>query len=368
MKIKSITIRNFKRFVDNLHIDFVHQTLGQVSDRFLVLGDNGAGKTTILQAIALPLALATRQARSIFEFDWIGFLPGRYRKWGVPQIELEVWFSDEENALTRELALEWKKLQPANSDRSFTVPGQSRQVKLTLDGEQIHTEKYDEQFQFMGRFYAAQLRNRGVNVMQHFANLPGAFWFPQTRTVGDSGMSSKQTAFDSENGNLHSGQMSFDTGVGKLREYLNGWMLERQSRNYPIDYISELEKLFQRVFPNRSFAGVEMMPGVDAPLSKDYFFLLNDGKRTYDLAEMSAGEQSIFPILYEFVRRRIAHSVVLIDEVDLNLHPTAARDVVVSLPKLAPDCQFILTTHSETVTSVVGNDEIYRLAGGSLCL
>ena len=367
MKVKSVTLKDFKRFND-LHIDFIHHALEQVSSRFLILGDNGAGKTTILQAIALPLALATRQARSIFEFDWIGFLPERYRKWGVPQIELEILFTDEENTLTRELALEWKKLQPASSERSFTLPGQSRLVKLFLDGEQPRTEQYDEQFQFLGRFYAAQLRSRGVNVMHHFPNLPGAFWFPQTRTVGDSGMASRQTAFDSENGALHSGQMSFDMGVGKLREYLNGWMLERQSRSYQVDYISELEKLFKRIFPGRSFAGVEMMPGVDAPLSKDYYFLLNDGSRTYDLAEMSAGEQSVFPILYEFVRRRIAHSVVLIDEVDLNLHPTAARDVVVNLPKIAPTCQFILTTHSETVTSVVGNDEIYRLPGGSLCL
>ncbi len=368
MKVKSVTIKNFKRF-ENLHIDFIHQSLEQISNRFLVLGDNGAGKTTVLQAIALPLALATHQARSIFEFDWIGFLPGRYRKWGLPQIELEVLFTDEENALTRELALEWQKIQPANSGLSFTPPAANNTVTLRLDGEQFDTAgDYSERFQFLGRFYAAQLRNRGVNVIRHFPNLPGAFWFPQTRTLGDSGVASKQTAFDSENGSIHSGQMSFDMGVGKLREYLNGWMLERETKNYQVDYIKELENLFQRIFPERSFAGVEMMPGVDAPLSKDYYFLLNDGKRTYDLAEMSAGEQSIFPILYEFVRRRIAHSVVLIDEVDLNLHPTAARDVVVSLPKIAPTCQFILTTHSETVTSVIGNDEIYRLPGGKLCL
>ncbi len=365
MQVKSLTIKNFKRF-DNIHVDFSHQTLQQVSNRFLVLGENGAGKTTILQAIALPLALATRQVRSIFEFDWIGFLPERYRKWGLPQIELEVIFSDEENALTRKLAAEWRKTQPVNDARSFTMPGDSKVVKLALDGEQIHTEQYEQQFQFLGRFYAAQLRKRGVDVMQYFSSLPGAFWFPQTRTVGDSGMASRQTAFDIENGNLHSGQMSFDAGVGQLREYLNGWMLNRQIKNYPIDYINQLEELFKLVFPMRSFAGVEMMPGVDAPTSSSYYFLLNDGQRTYDLAEMSAGEQSIFPILYEFVRRRIAHSVILIDEVDLNLHPTAARDFVIALPKMAPTCQFILTSHSEIVTSIVGESQIYRLGGSVL--
>lgn len=367
MKIKSVTIKNFKQF-ENLHIDFIHQSLETISDHFLILGDNGAGKTTVLQAIALPLALATRQIRTIFDFDWIGFLPGRYRKWGVPHIELVIAFEDKEIELTREVALEWSKTKPVDSGVTFTLPGKSIEVKLTLHGEEIHTEHYDERFQFLGRFYAAQLRNRGMNVMQHFQNLPGAFWFPQTRNLGDSGVASKQSAFDDQNGFEHSGQMSFDMGVGKLREYLNGWVLANATKNYPVNYLNELEILFKKIFPDRRFDGVEMMPGIEAPVAKDYYFLLNDNKRSYDLAEMSAGEQSIFPILYEFVRRRIAHSVVLIDEVDLNLHPTAARDVVVNLPKIDPTSQFILTTHSETVTGVIGNDEIYRLPGGFLCL
>lgn len=54
MKVESVSIQNFKLF-DNLEISFKHATLQEVSKRFLVLGDNGTGKTTLLQAIALPL-------------------------------------------------------------------------------------------------------------------------------------------------------------------------------------------------------------------------------------------------------------------------------------------------------------------------
>lgn len=74
------------------------------------------------------------------------------------------------------------------------------------------------------------------------------------------------------------------------------------------------------------------MPGIDSP-TPDYYFLINDSHRTYDIVEMSAGEQSVFPILYEFVRQQIANSVVLIDEIDLNLHPPAAQSLVRQLPK-----------------------------------
>ena len=59
MKVKSIHIHKFKRFQD-FHLSFENEVLEEISDRYLILGDNGTGKTTLLQAIALPLALATR--------------------------------------------------------------------------------------------------------------------------------------------------------------------------------------------------------------------------------------------------------------------------------------------------------------------
>jgi len=57
MKVESIHIENFKRFKD-LEISFKNNILDEVSDRYLILGDNGTGKTTLLQAIALPLVSA----------------------------------------------------------------------------------------------------------------------------------------------------------------------------------------------------------------------------------------------------------------------------------------------------------------------
>lgn len=64
MKVESIQIQNFKCF-DHLELSFKNRILDEVSDRYLILGDNGTGKTTLLQAIALPLALATGRIREI---------------------------------------------------------------------------------------------------------------------------------------------------------------------------------------------------------------------------------------------------------------------------------------------------------------
>jgi predicted ATPase len=146
--------------------------------------------------------------------------------------------------------------------------------------------------------------------------------------------------------------------------------MRQESRNisYPAnDWLMELENRYKKIFPGRSFAGLEYGRSVNS-LAEEVYFLLNDGHHTYDIAEMSAGELSVFAILYEFVRQQIAYSVVLIDEIDLNLHPPAAQFLVKQLPKIAPTCQFILTTHSEAVNDVIGEAETYRLPGGSLCL
>jgi len=369
MKVNRIRIQNFKRF-DDLEVSFANQSVGEISSRFLVLGDNGMGKTTLLQAIALPLALAMGQIRSVADFDWVGFLPGRYHHWGTPHIEMWVNFEDDEIIATREVAELWRKAQPSTRwlDRSFTMPGESKEVHLMLEGDYCHANTSEEYFQFHGRSYVQQLLRTNPEAREYFSRLPGIFWFDQFRNLGVSPHRTTSNG-DSREENEKSGRIAYDFGVERLRAYLNGWKLAQQSRRpYRSDYYSDLEKLYKKIFPNRSFAGVEVMPGVDSPTQADFYFLLNDGHRTYDLIEMSAGEQSIFPVLYEFVRLQISHSVVLIDEVDLNLHPTAAQLFVSQLPKIAPTCQFILTTHSESVSDIISNDETFRLPGGTLCL
>ena len=366
MKVEYVLIKNFKRF-ERLEVSFKNQTLDIVSNRFLVLGDNGMGKTTLLQAIALPLALATRLLQRVTDFDWLGFLPGRYQRWGSPHIELEVSFSDEEIEATRAVALRWAQTQP---ERTFVEPGDSHRVRLILDGESCHAGTNAEYFQFAGRYYARNLLETDPSVRSEFSKLPGIFWFDQFRNLGVTPQPEENGSGVGRfgTGKFSSGRVSFEVGVARLRKYLNGWKFAQLTHSYPIDYLTQLENLYTKIFPGRSFAGVEPMPGVDSPTPEDYYFLINDDHHTYDIVEMSAGEQSVFPILYEFIRQQIANSVVLIDEIDLNLHPPAAQLLVRQLPKLSQNCQFIFTTHSDAVSDVIGEDDTYRLLGGSLCL
>ena len=83
MKIESVTLENFKRF-DRLRVQLENQAIGEIANQYLILGDNGTGKTTILQAIALCLSFVSRRIRTLSELDWMGWVPGRYWRWGRP--------------------------------------------------------------------------------------------------------------------------------------------------------------------------------------------------------------------------------------------------------------------------------------------
>jgi predicted ATPase len=351
MMIESLTIKNFKMFRTAETFSLKNRSLDEICDRLLVLGDNGSGKTTLLQAIALPLALATRKISRIEEFDWVGFIPTLYGRDGFPEIAMDVVFTAEELEATQAIAERWFNTQPRSfqNDTRFRLPGKQKRVQLALEDTYWKVDGGPEvKHQFHGRYYAKGLLKYDPKERDSFAQLPGVFWFDQQRNLGGSHA-------EEEN------QVSYRAGVERLRNYLVKW--DRAG-----GWLRDLEDSYKTLFPNRRFKGAREIIDPENPLAQNQFFMINDGVHDYELAEMSSGEQSLFPILYDFVRQKIAYSIVLIDEVELNLHPPLAQAFVSTLHQLAPHCQFILTTHSESVNNIIGEAETLRLMGGALCL
>ncbi len=56
-------------------------------------------------------------------------------------------------------------------------------------------------------------------------------------------------------------------------------------------------------------------------------------------------------------------AVVLIDEIDVHLHPKWQRVIVEALKDLFPHCQFIATTHSPFVVQTARDGEVIKLDG-----
>lgn len=88
--------------------------------------------------------------------------------------------------------------------------------------------------------------------------------------------------------------------------------------------------------------------------------------------QLSDGEKCLLAMVGDLARRlAIANpglsdplegsGVVLIDEIELHLHPKWQREIIPALTRTFPNCQFIVTTHSPQVISEVKPEGIYIL-------
>ena len=366
MRIKSAHIQNFKG-IENLHIDMEDYT-GHGRDLTCILGDNGSGKTSALQAIAIPLSMATRRIRYADQFDWHGFLPERMSSLGATNIDLVVDFTDDEIRITQELYQRWFDSLSSDFRESHQIhaPSQSNQITLTYEPNRLtSSEGIPGLHQFLARYYVKALAKSNPGLRQLYSKLGDVFWFDQHRNLG-SASARRYSDDDKLDGQVETWQ----SGVGNLREFLIVWWSYHitGNRSYGKNYIPDLESRFQKVFPDRRFLGTAPKGSEGSSGVNDTYFLLQSGSKVYDLAEMSSGEQAIFPLLYEFVRLDVGNSIVLIDELELHLHPPEQQRLLNALPALGPNNQFIITTHSQFLTDVIPNEHEVRMDGGVRCL
>jgi predicted ATP-dependent endonuclease of OLD family len=66
----------------------------------------------------------------------------------------------------------------------------------------------------------------------------------------------------------------------------------------------------------------------------------------YGFDGLSSGQLMILRVLLEFAEERIHRSIVLIDELELHLHPLWQTRLYHSLAELGHDNQYFFTTHS----------------------
>ncbi len=374
MRIESLKLTNFKRF-DELTIEFKNTVLNEIANRYLILGDNGSGKTTVLQAIALGLSMASGRIRKIAEFDWIGWMPERYWRRGTPRVEMVIHFTDDEIDATREVVTEWTRVKGSTSGGRLIEPVRQEVVEVVLEGESLHidgrtaSDSLERVHPFHARRLAAELLEDDPAIRHLFKRLPGVFWFDQHRSLATAS-GAREAASNGHFEEEPAEAVAYAAGVARLRHSLNLWRLQRlqaEPNGGQVDDLVDLENLYKRMFRGHSFADPEPMFRRGVPSPTDYYFTLSDGHSTYDLEEMSAGEQAIFPMLYESVRQRFWSSIVLIDKIELNLHPRVSQGLLANLPHLGPHCQYIFTTHSDDLIGGVSPYEIHRLPEGRRC-
>ena len=89
------------------------------------------------------------------------------------------------------------------------------------------------------------------------------------------------------------------------------------------------------------------------------------------LNQLSDGEKNLLVMVADIARRMAianpdptknaleGEGMILIDEIELHLHPQWQRDIIPRLTSTFPNCQFIVTTHSPQVLSNVKKDNVF---------
>jgi predicted ATPase len=108
-------------------------------------------------------------------------------------------------------------------------------------------------------------------------------------------------------------------------------------------------KKYQRIFAN-------LLPGKKLldinPAQPQEFQYQDESGQNLNFQSLSSGEQEVIKVLFDVARKEIKHSVIIVDEPELHLHPTLTFKLIESLKAIGEHTnQFIFLTHSADLIS-----------------
>lgn len=330
MKIKSLHISNF-RGLHNIDID----ELDNQSNLFV--GINGAGKSSILDAVS---CLLSRYTKRIVSSNGLG---------GNDIALDDVSITAKEGAtisLTTDENITWTLYR----SRELVKEGKSDLSQLNQ--------------------YLKEVRNQIVHNPQ--TSLTVIAHYKVSRAVASIPLKIrkyKSTALPIEAyANALDGNALFRDFFSWFREEED---LEneriRDTRNYRDPGLEAIRKAMYSIFPEYTDMRVKRHP---------QSLQLRKGDKQLKLNQLSDGEKCYIALVCDLTRRLTlanpslsdplqGEGIVLIDEIDLHLHPQWQLSVITKLTSTFPNCQFIFTTHSPIVASDT-KGKVFGLEDGNI--
>jgi len=331
VKIKQLTLTNFRRFID-FEINFEKQLT-------VLVARNGAGKSSVLDGVATALGLfLTRipdvQGINPKDTDFRIFPDGKkppYMRIACESYDNVSWDRTEKRDQTKKTAAD---IPPAEG------------VKKLNDYVDQFVDKYNESEEFK------------LPVFIHYGTGRGVFGVPQ-RTKS---FSKNFSRFDSFSGALDS-RTNF-RGFVEYFYFLESKedKLQKKQQSFEVE-LPELKAI--RLSVSKLGLGFSNPESVyPAGIQVDW---KEDGSRESKklrIEQLSDGYRTTLAMIMDIAARMAeanpesqapleAEGVVLIDEVELHLHPGWQQHILNDLIKIFPKIQFIVSTHSpQVVTSV----------------
>lgn len=338
MYLKKITIKNFKA-VKDMELEFT-------SGVNLLIGDNGVGKTSILEAMAVALS---------------GMLRGIN---GVPA----------RNILQEDIRFSLDEKGDASSGIQYWNPTEMCCI-LESDGHDFHWRKYRENESGHTR---TKIEDDGiVKWMREISNDPDAILplicFQSDARVwqmrrGDFGKELKKKLNDRRCGYIGCLDYSLDIkGIQAwcLKMELSAFQKRMKIKEY--EAFKEIVSAFMAQISNLDRAPELYYSGQLEQM------VYHEGEMAMPISNLSAGYQSllwmVMNLAYRLALLNPEHAgnlkevpgIVLIDEIDMHLHPKWQWNIINALENTFPNIQFIVATHSPIVISSCRNEQLLMI-------
>lgn len=383
MKVKRLKMNSF-RGIGDLTLDFDDR------NSTVLIGVNGVGKSRILDCLAILLSQFTGRIqdsltsmRSLSEQDitngeqqtqieiTISLHEGQDLSWSLNEVRAQEPSS--QSAAARRLE-EIKSLLEMKQQPLQNQPG-NKSLKRALEDllDDFNQRETDDVSQDSLQDLQKAVDEINTELAKnHNASIPLAVSYPVNRAVLDMPLEiSEDFLFTQRN--------AYDQALTGGRIDFKGFFEWFRNRE-------DLENELRRDHPDYRDKQLEAVRGAVSALQPDFSDLrversplrMTVKKQGQELIvnQLSDGEKCLLALVGDLARRlAIANpgleetlqgkGVILLDEIELHLHPKWQRQIIPALTKTFPNCQFIITTHSPQVLSHVKPDSIYLLAATS---
>lgn len=330
MRIDSVIIRNFK-IISTSEIVHLDPHLN------LFIGVNGAGKSTILDAIARMLSAFIARLSTP---DNLGAK--------INSEEIQNGKSECSITLTIDNGVSWTKYK-------------SKKLNKTESSDFRQLREYTN-------IYRIKLDSNEI------VNIPVIVHYGVKRAVSSISLRSQKKAVSSPT-------LAYKNWYDSKASYQDIFPWIREEEDYENELIRDnpdardrgleaLRKAMLRIFPEYTDMRVRRKPRLELIIKKN--------NNEFAFSELSDGEKCYIALVCDIVRRLTlanptgdildGNGIVLIDEIDLHLHPTWEQTVMEKLHAAFPNIQFIVTAHSPLVAShfdgnvyAVNNGEVVPL-------
>ena len=327
----------------------------------LVVGVNGVGKTTVIEALAVCLSEVVKHTNKLrmrtesFDADTIRI--------GADSLDVECVFQID--------GIQHNYRIHKFGERSIpeTETGKPReQVIATPDREEFAKVLEIRDTLSLGDEGASFVRDIGSNPTagKKTAGRPLAVLFSTNRAVPSGRKPSKVAAAGGVTAAYADALSHRELRLGEFAAWMRvqqALSSERPSVKRTLVFLEDAVKRFLPGYENLHLNEED-----------DRILLIDRSTATLSVRQLSDGERGLLALVLDLARRLSqanpelddpvteAEAIVLIDEIDLHLHPSWQRQVVHNLVDTFPKCQFVATTHSPQIIGEVKSDHIHIIA------